>query len=156
MAIDLEHYPREMRRLRRIAAALLIPGVGLVAVGVFALATRWVVMAIKGYQRRERRNEPFGEDLVVAESAHLIVPMTISAITIAAIFLPLAIGGSQPGLEIIGPMAVAILGGLVTSLLMAAAVIPAAYLRWWYIAEPDRSADDLFTPHEAVATPTGG
>ena len=125
-------------------------------VGVFALAVRWVLIAITGYQRRERRNEPFGKELVIGESAQLIVPIAISAITIAVVFLPMAIGGSRPGLEIVGPMAIAILGGLITTLLLAGAVIPAAYLRWGHIAEPDRSADDLFTAHEVVAMPTGG
>jgi hypothetical protein len=46
-------------------------------------------------------------------------------------------------LEIVGPMSAVILGGLVTSTLLNLVVIPAAYLRFGFVAEPDTSAEDL-------------
>ena len=42
-------------------------------------------------------------------------------------------------------MGVAVLGGLVTTMLLLVAVIPPLYLRWGYVAKPDTYADDLFT-----------
>ena len=115
------------------------------AAAVFALATRVVISGVKSYQRRERLGEDFGAELVVGVNTHLVAPALISALAIAATFLPLVFTGSQAGLEIVGPMAVAVLGGLVTTVLMAAIVLPGVYLRWGYVAERDRSADDLFT-----------
>jgi hypothetical protein len=41
-------------------------------------------------------------------------------------------------------MSVVILGGLVTSTVLNLVVIPAAYLRFGFVAEPDRSAEELF------------
>ena len=100
---------------------------------------------VNSYQLRERLGEEFGAELVVGVNTHLVAPAVISALAIAVTFLPLVFTGSQAGLEIVGPMAVAVLGGLVTTVLMAAIVLPAVYLRWGYVAERDRSADDLFT-----------
>jgi hypothetical protein len=42
-------------------------------------------------------------------------------------------------------MGVAVLGGLVTTMLLLVAVVPPLYLRWGYIATPDTYAEDLFT-----------
>jgi Cu/Ag efflux pump CusA len=124
-------------------------------VAVFGLATRSVVMLIRSYQRRERHGDAFGEDLVLSETTHLIVPTMVSVIAIAVTFLPLAIFGSRAGLELVGPMAVAVLGGLVTTLLLVTFVVPAVYVQWGRVAEPDRSADDLFAAEVPVTTEVG-
>ncbi len=123
-------------------------------VAVLGLATRGVVLLIRSYQRRERLGEAFSEDLVISETTHLVVPSVVSAGAIAVVFLPLAMTGSRAGLELAGPMAVAVLAGLVTTLLLTLVVMPALYLRWGYVAEPDHSAQDLVTPAlpEAVST----
>ncbi len=52
-------------------------------------------------------------------------------------------------------MAVTVLGGLVTTLALTVFVAPALYLRWGFVAEPDTSADDLFTVASASVTSTG-
>ena len=51
------------------------------------------------------------------------------AITALAL-LPIALGGDRPGQEIEHPMAVVILGGLVSSTLLNLAVVPALFLRF--------------------------
>ena len=124
-------------------------------VAIFALATRGVVLMIRSYQRRERHGETFGQDLIVGQTAHLIVPAAISAIAIAVVFLPFAVAGSRAGLEIAGPMAVAVLGGLVTTALLTVGVLPALYLRWGFVAHPDTSADDIFTDVPAASSAGG-
>ena len=43
--------------------------------------------------------------------------------------LPFAVFGARPGHEILGPMAVVILGGLVTATLYTLCVVPALYAR---------------------------
>jgi hypothetical protein len=48
---------------------------------------------------------------------------------IALIFLPVVVLGGMPGLEIVRPMAVVILGGIVTSTFLSLFVAPALYLR---------------------------
>jgi len=125
-------------------------------VAVFGLATYWVVLAMRTYQRRERRGERFSEALIVAATTQLVVPVVISAIAIIAVFVPLAFAGSQAGLELAGPAALAVLGGLGTALVLTVIVLPAVYLRWGYVAAPDSSADDLFTADLPAVTGGGG
>jgi Cu/Ag efflux pump CusA len=120
-------------------------------IAIFGLATRGVVLTIRTYQDGLRHGDAFDQDLVVGRTAHLIVPMTISALAIAAVFLPLLIAGSRPGLEISGSMALAVLGGLVTTVLLTAVVIPAFYLRWGFIEGGATSEDGLFDDEPAVS-----
>ncbi len=68
MAIDLEHYPREMRRLWRIGTALLIPGVGLVAVGVF-----WLILVVMVFAFHEEMQAEAGEDYGLILSLMLVM-----------------------------------------------------------------------------------
>jgi Cu/Ag efflux pump CusA len=56
----------------------------------------------------------------------------------AAVFLPPLLLGDVAGLEILHPMAAAVLGGLVTSTLLTVFVLPALYLRLLSAAHPDR------------------
>ena len=113
-------------------------------VAVFGLATRGVVLLVGNYQRSERAGEPFGQDLIITETARLLLPFAASIAAIAAVFLPIVVAGSRAGFELAGPMGVAVLGGLPTTLLLLVAVMPPLYLRWGYVAKPDTYADDLF------------
>jgi Cu/Ag efflux pump CusA len=57
--------------------------------------------------------------------------------------LPLAIGSGDPGLEIEGPMAVVILGGLISSMALNLLVLPTLALRYGrFEAAPDELAAD--------------
>ena len=55
-------------------------------------------------------------------------PIVMTALTSALALIPLALGGEQPGNEIQSPMAQVILGGLLTSTLLNAFVVPIMYL----------------------------
>ena len=121
-------------------------------IAIFGLATRGVVLTIRTYQNRLRLGDTFDRDLVIGRTAQLVVPMAISAIAIAAVFLPLLIAGSRPGLEIAGSMAAAVLGGLVTTVLLTVVVIPAAYLRWGYVDGVVSTEDELFDDEPTVTT----
>jgi Cu/Ag efflux pump CusA len=130
--------------------ALLITGrqatLGSVAglVALVGLAARATILMIQNYQERERAGEQFGPDLIVGGTTDLIVPTLVSPLAMVAVFLPVVIAGPLAGLEIVGPMAVVILGGLITTVLLALIVVPAFYLRWGFVKEPDTDADDLF------------
>lgn len=115
---------------------------GLVA--IIGLAARGTVLLIRNYEGRERRGEAFGEELVVAGTAELLVPTVVPLAGLAAVFIPLAATSRMAGLEVVGPMAFVVIGGLITTLLLTLVVVPAAYLRWGNIEKPDTTADDLF------------
>ena len=121
-------------------------------IAIFGLATRGVVLTIRTYQDRLRLGGTFDRDLVIERTAHLVVPIAISAIAIAVVFLPLLITRSQPGLEIAGSMAAAVLGGLVTTVLLTVVVVPAAYVRWGYVEGVVSTEDELLDDEAAVTT----
>lgn len=59
-----------------------------------------------------------------------LTPILMTSLVTGLGLLPLAIGGSAPGREIQGPMAVVILGGLMTSMLLNLLVLPTLALRF--------------------------
>ena len=73
-----------------------------------------------------------------------VAPILTTAVGAAAVFIPFALSGGSAGFEIVGPMSVVILGGLITSTLLTVVVLPAVYLRFGFVAEQDASAEDLF------------
>jgi len=101
--------------------------VGLLA--VFGLATRSSVQLVSGLQALELRA---GE----SRAAHLrrgagerIAPVLASTVALAALVLPFAVLGAGPGLELLHPMAMVVLGGLVTTTVVTLFVLPALYLQ---------------------------
>jgi Cu/Ag efflux pump CusA len=65
-----------------------------------------------------------------------------SAILTAAVVVPFAIFGAQAGHEVLGPLAVVILGGLVTGTMYTLGVVPALYSRFGEGAMPDAVDED--------------
>lgn len=97
---------------------------------VFGLAARSAILLIDRCRQLERREEgDFGAPIVVRAAQDRLAPILITAIGTALLLLPLAVSGPVAGLEIVQPMAIVILGGLVTSTLLVLFVLPAVYLR---------------------------
>ena len=111
-------------------------------VAVVAIAVRGMVVLVRHYQRLEADGMDFGPELVTAATSDRVAPILTTAIGAAVVFIPFAVIGGA-GFEIVGPMAAVILGGLISSTLLTLLVLPAAYLRFGFVAEPDRSAEDL-------------
>jgi Cu/Ag efflux pump CusA len=59
-----------------------------------------------------------------------MAPIVITALATGAALLPLAVAGNTAGGEILRPMAVVILGGLVTTTLLNLFIMPSLYLRF--------------------------
>ena len=112
--------------------------VGLFA--IFGLAARSAVLLIDRCRQLEQREDAgTGAQLVLRAAQERAVPILITATGTALVLLPLVVSGPIAGLEIVHPMAVVILGGLVTSTLLGLFVLPAAYLR----LGPSREAESL-------------
>jgi CzcA family heavy metal efflux pump len=98
---------------------------------VFGIAARNGILMISHFQHLEREEgEPFGPELVLRGAKERLAPILMTALATGLALVPLAIAGSIPGHEIEHPMAVVILGGLVTSTLLNLFVLPSLYLRF--------------------------
>ena len=98
---------------------------------VLGIAARNGIMMITHFQHLERyEDEPFGIDLVLRGARERLRPILMTAFATGLALTPLVITGSKPGQEIEHPMAIVILGGLVTSTLLNLFVVPALYLRF--------------------------
>lgn len=54
-----------------------------------------------------------------------------SAVGLALLSLPFAVVGDVAGMEVLRPLALVVLGGMVTTVLVTLVLLPAAYLRWF-------------------------
>jgi CzcA family heavy metal efflux pump len=98
---------------------------------VFGIAARNGILMISHFQHLERNEgETFGPALVLRGANERLAPILMTASATALALVPLAIAGSIPGHEIEHPMAVVILGGLITSTLLNLFVLPSLYLRF--------------------------
>jgi CzcA family heavy metal efflux pump len=105
---------------------------------ILGIATRNSLMLISHYRLlEEQEGEPFGLGLVLRGSRERIAPTLMSALTTALVLLPFVLLGEIPGLEIVHPIAIAILGGLVTSTLFNLLALPAMYLSYGASREAD-------------------
>jgi len=97
---------------------------------VFGIAARNGILMINHCQHLEQREGvPFGLDLVMRGAEERLSPIMMTALATALAIVPLIIGGSIPGHEIEHPMAIVIMGGLITSTLVNLFLVPALYLR---------------------------
>ena len=86
---------------------------------------------INHFQHLERyEGEAFGMELVLRGASERLRPILMTTGAAGLAILPLVIFGDLPGHEIEYPMAVVILGGLVTSTLLNLFILPAFYLRF--------------------------
>jgi Cu/Ag efflux pump CusA len=98
---------------------------------VLGIAARNGIMMICHFQHLElEEREPFGLSLVLRGARERLSPILMTAGAAGLAVLPLIMYGNLPGQEIEYPMAVVILGGLVTSTLLNLFVVPALYLRF--------------------------
>jgi Cu/Ag efflux pump CusA len=106
-------------------------------VTLFGIATRNAVMLISHYDHLvTREGEPWGPATAVRGALERLGPILMTALVTALGLLPLALGSGDPGREIEGPMAIVILGGLVTSTLLSLFVLPALAFRYGRFDRP--------------------
>lgn len=100
-------------------------------VTVLGIAARNGIMLVSHFRHLEtEEGMTFGRELVVRGTLERLLPILMTALATGLALLPLALRGDKPGYEIEHPMAVVILGGLVSSTLMNLLLLPSLYLRW--------------------------
>jgi Cu/Ag efflux pump CusA len=98
---------------------------------VFGIAARNGILLINHCQHLERHEgETFGPALVMRGAKERLSPILMTALATALALVPLIVAGTIPGHEIEHPMALVIVGGLVTSTLVNLFIVPSLYLRF--------------------------
>jgi CzcA family heavy metal efflux pump len=109
--------------------------VGLVT--VFGISARNAILQLAHYEHLvEIEGASWGPELVLRGANERLVPILMTAAVTALGLAPLAFGMSRPGQEIEGPMAVTVLGGLLSSTLLNLIVLPALAQRYITHREP--------------------
>jgi CzcA family heavy metal efflux pump len=98
---------------------------------VFGIAARNGILMINHFQHLElEEGESFGPALVLRGAQERLSPILMTTLACGLALLPLVVTGDVPGHEIEHPLAVVVVGGLVTSTLLNLLVVPALYLRF--------------------------
>lgn len=118
---------------------------------LFGIATRNGIMLITHYQHLiKEEGVPFRQSIIQG-SMERLSPILMTALVTGVGLIPLALGVGQPGKEIQQPMAMVILGGIVTSTVLNMIVLPALYLKYG-AAAVSAEEKELGNQDEVVST----
>jgi CzcA family heavy metal efflux pump len=98
---------------------------------LLAIAVRNGLVMTRHFQYLARHEgETFGPELVLRGTRERLAPIVMTALATAGALLPLILAGDIAGNEIVRPMAIVIVGGLVTTVLLDLFILPVLYLRF--------------------------
>ena len=95
-------------------------------ISLFGIATRNGILLVSRYEDLRKEGKT-GLDLIKLGALDRLNPILMTAFTTGLALIPLALKGGQPGSEIQSPMAVVILGGLLSATILNVLVIPCVY-----------------------------
>ena len=118
-----------------IMAVLLTDGIMSIAslvgfITLFGIAVRNGIIMISHYNYLiDKEGMPLMQ-AVIQGSMQRLSPILMTALTTGLALIPLAIAADKPGSEIQSPMAIVILGGLITATFLNLFVVPALFVKW--------------------------
>ena len=95
---------------------------------VLAIAARNTVALVDRLRSLERLGTAPGPSLVLRGTRERLGPIVMTALAMGLACVPILVLGDRPGLELLRPMAVVLMGGLITSTLMSLFFFPTLYL----------------------------
>lgn len=99
----------------------------------------------------KHEGEKFDEKMIVRGSLERLVPVTMTAAVAGLALIPLVLSAGQPGKEILYPVAVVILGGLISSTFLDMAVTPAVFFKFGRRAAEKYIKREQTDPLDAIA-----
>ena len=104
----------------------------------------------------KHEGESFDFKMIVRGSLERLVPVSMTAAVAGLALIPLALAAGQPGKEILHPVAVVILGGLVSSTLLDMIVTPAVFYKFGRSAALKYLNQHEGDPLDAITLPPVG
>ena len=90
----------------------------------------------------KKEGQPFVPDTIVRATLDRVVPVLMTSLVTALALIPLMLYGSEPGKEMLHPLAIVIFGGLISSTLISLFLTPALFYRYGKKAATHISARD--------------
>jgi CzcA family heavy metal efflux pump len=126
-------------------------------VAVLGIAVRNVITLVTRYRDlEEQEGRTFGLEVLERATRERSAPILMTAVTTALVFLPLALFRNVAGLEIVHPMAIVVLGGLVTTTLLTLVGVPAMYFLFGGKREADLELPVTAVTDEPVRSAVAG
>lgn len=96
-------------------------------VTLFGIAVRNGILLVNHYDHLQRLEGCSIGESIVKGSLERLAPILMTALTAALGLIPLAMASGKPGSELLAPLAIVVLGGLISSTLLNLFVVPAGY-----------------------------
>ena len=96
-------------------------------VTLFGIAVRNGILLVNHYGHLMHVEGKTFDDAVVQGSLERLVPILMTALTAVLGLIPIALAKGEPGSELLAPLAIVVLGGLLSSTLLNLVVVPAGY-----------------------------
>lgn len=94
---------------------------------LFGIAVRNGILLVNHYRHLMTQEGASPSEAISRGSQERLVPILMTALTAVVGLIPIALAAGEPGSEILAPMAIVVLGGLVSSTLLNLLVVPAGY-----------------------------
>jgi CzcA family heavy metal efflux pump len=104
---------------------------------LFGIAVRNGILLVNHYDHLQRHEDRSIADSIIQGSMERLAPILMTALTALLGLVPLALAMGRPGSELLAPLAVVVLGGLISSTFLNLFVVPAGYALAFGVKRPD-------------------